>query len=409
MHLREAPDVTRAGLHSRSILAGYDPQRLADARVCVVGLGALGQNLVQNLALCGVGHLTLVDFDEFERHNATRSPFFPTSRESALLGPGKADVVGSRLLGCATADPPDIRLAPSLVQLAGDGVIRWADVVVSAVDSVNARAWLAERSRVHGRPLVEGGFSGPDLNFSAFAPGSGQPCYRCFNPGRRSSASCRQYAQEAEAAAIVPAIQTGAAVLGGLMAEAVIQVLHGRADYGLRTYGNVRSGHFQTSQLAVHPECPGRHHVLPVLGEVAAPATLGELAAVIRHARTAGRIEPSGWIELAEPALITEACTGCLRLCRVQSSESAWLAQPRCTGCGGRWPLGGGAVPQSVVLVPLEDPLPELVAGTPTEQLGLRPGGAVTVLPPDEGPGLFLLSGPADTAWAPARPMPGGR
>ncbi|MEV6633550.1 ThiF family adenylyltransferase [Actinoplanes sp. NPDC051470] len=236
MHVQEAQgQVTGVDRHSRSMLAGYDPARLNAARVAVVGLGALGQNVVQNLALSGVGNLLLVDYDAFEERNATRSPFFPTGDEVARLGLGKAPVVANRAAVCATAADPSVRYAESLVQTAGDGVIRWADVVVSAVDSVSARAWLAERSRIHGRVMVEGGFAAAEFNLSAFLGTSGAVCYRCLNPGRQSSGSCRAYARTAESVSIIPAIQTSAAVLGGMMAEQVIQILIGNQEWAGRT------------------------------------------------------------------------------------------------------------------------------------------------------------------------------
>jgi len=39
-------------------------QRLADARVLIIGLGGLGSSSSVYLAAAGVGHLVLVDFDE---------------------------------------------------------------------------------------------------------------------------------------------------------------------------------------------------------------------------------------------------------------------------------------------------------------------------------------------------------
>ena len=92
-----------------------------------------------------------------------------------------------RVSAISTASQPQIMFQNDTVQRCGDQIIRWADVIVAAVDSVSARAWLAERARLHGKPLVEGGFSGPEFNFSAFSADPGADCYRCFNPAR-----CRQ-------------------------------------------------------------------------------------------------------------------------------------------------------------------------------------------------------------------------
>ncbi len=71
---------TTTGLFDRERLAGYDPQLLNQAYVAVVGLGAAGCNIVQTLALSGVGNLGLVDFDVVEASNLTRSPLFDRRR-----------------------------------------------------------------------------------------------------------------------------------------------------------------------------------------------------------------------------------------------------------------------------------------------------------------------------------------
>ncbi|MEV7626758.1 ThiF family adenylyltransferase [Actinoplanes sp. NPDC089786] len=296
-----------------------------------------------------------------------------------------------------------MRYAESLVQTAGDGVIRWADVVVSAVDSVSARAWLAERSRIHGRVMVEGGFAAAEFNLSAFLGTSGAVCYRCLNPGRQSSGSCRAYARAAESVSIIPAIQTSAAVLGGMMAEQVIQILIGNQEWaGPRAYGNVRHPALSTAGLPVNPDCPGQHNVLPVLGELGpAPATVGELAGRLRE--TAGR----GWLLLAEPAIADIACTRCHEMCRVRATESAWLARPLCQGCDGPWPRAeAGTAPQAVQLLSLDDEVSARVGAITSEAIGVRPGGAVVVMDGEGQHGLVLITGDAERAWRPATPDP---
>ena len=55
--------INTVDVHSRSRIAGYEPQRLQEGRVYVAGLGALGQNLVFDLALSGVGQLRLAERD----------------------------------------------------------------------------------------------------------------------------------------------------------------------------------------------------------------------------------------------------------------------------------------------------------------------------------------------------------
>jgi molybdopterin/thiamine biosynthesis adenylyltransferase len=378
-------------LHSRSVLAGYEPGRLHAGKVLVVGLGALGQNLVQNLALLGVGHLMLVDFDVFEGHNATRSPFYPTHGEVTRLGRGKAAIVAHRAAQVSTASEADVYYSERLIQVLGDGALSWADVVVAAVDSLNARAWLAERCRLLARPMIEGGFSGPDFNLSAFAPAEGAACYRCGRPGRESSMSCTAYALAAEQAQIVPAIQTSAAVLGGYQAEQVVQLLHGRADrLGYRSYGNVRRETLQIALLTADDGCPGIHLPQPVIGTVrdlGTQPTLQDLLTAISQQFGGGRIR------LAEPVISIMSCTTCRTPCLARATESSWLADPRCSNCGGPWPATETFLPDSVTEIETGDQLSHELASTLLDNIGVRAGASLATVLRDGRSGLLRIDG----------------
>ena len=58
------------------LIAWWEQEKLAAARILVVGAGALGNEVLKNLALLGVGFVYVVDFDEIEESNLTRSVLF---------------------------------------------------------------------------------------------------------------------------------------------------------------------------------------------------------------------------------------------------------------------------------------------------------------------------------------------
>lgn len=51
----------------------FSQERIRNARFMVVGCGALGNEVLKNLALFGAEHIVLVDFDEVEAGNLSRS------------------------------------------------------------------------------------------------------------------------------------------------------------------------------------------------------------------------------------------------------------------------------------------------------------------------------------------------
>jgi len=211
-------------IHSRSRLAGYDPEKLFSARVLIVGAGALGQNLALDLALAGIGEISIVDFDLFEPHNVTRSPLYPTqAAERQAWGLEKAKVVAHKLLPLMTAPQPKVYYAVAPIQALGDLPIAHAHLVYAAVDNTEARAYLAEHCHIVYRPLIEAGFHAEIFTLTTFGPDGNDPCYRCMHPERLGAYSCTHYALQVEQAQAIPAIQNTAAVVAGIQAESGIQ------------------------------------------------------------------------------------------------------------------------------------------------------------------------------------------
>jgi len=51
-------------------------EKLAESRVIIIGCGALGTNIANNLARCGIGKLTVVDRDIIELNNLQRQNLY---------------------------------------------------------------------------------------------------------------------------------------------------------------------------------------------------------------------------------------------------------------------------------------------------------------------------------------------
>jgi tRNA threonylcarbamoyladenosine dehydratase len=131
------------------LLLGPDAlPRLANARVVVAGLGAVGAAAAESLARSAVGHLTLVDFDELRASNINRHPFAFHS----TLGKPKAETAARFLRDIN----PDATIAPLSLFLDADTAPRLfaqypCDVLIDAIDSLNPKTELllaAQRARV---------------------------------------------------------------------------------------------------------------------------------------------------------------------------------------------------------------------------------------------------------------------
>lgn len=151
-----------------------DRKAVGDARIMVVGCGALGNEVLKNLVLSGVGHVVCVDFDTVEESNLTRSVFF--RMDDARGRRRKVDVIAERLLELN----PGLDIHTVCGDIAFDvglGLIASMDVVVSCVDSRWARFMIGRHCNRMSRPWVDGGISQWDGSVKVFMPG--RNCYAC--------------------------------------------------------------------------------------------------------------------------------------------------------------------------------------------------------------------------------------
>ena len=323
---------TITGLHSREALAGYDRARLEGAVVVVVGAGAAGNNIVLTLALAGAGEVRIIDPDTVEPSNLTRSPLFRRERLAGNRRRHKARELALGALGHSYASAPVARYAAARVEALGLGVFEGAHVVVSAVDSLAVRAYLADATRLLGIPLVETGFAGPHGHVSVFANRAGEePCWRCLHPQVAAGGfSCALYAAEAEAQGRTPATQTVAAAFGALAAEAVVQALHGEFPLGGRVMElNVRTGASNSYCISADPACPGAHrrYPEPTPLDVGAEQPLKALFAAL-GARFGDPV-----LHLPMPYLVSAPCARCGALVSIGRPIESGLERIVCKAC----------------------------------------------------------------------------
>src|SRR5687768_295716 len=75
------------------LIAWWDQEKLRRAKILVVGAGALGNEVLKNLALLGIGEVWVVDFDDIEDSNLTRSVLFRARDRGKNKAVAAADMV----------------------------------------------------------------------------------------------------------------------------------------------------------------------------------------------------------------------------------------------------------------------------------------------------------------------------
>ena len=156
------------------LLSWFDAKKVREAKVMVVGAGALGNEALKSLALFGVGDIVIVDFDTIEYSNLTRSALFRA--EDADKGLYKADTAARRIRELN----PNIRTLPingDLLTDAGLGLYRRMDVVIGCLDSLHARVMLNRLCARAGKTWIDGGIGNLEGQVSVYQPGVS--CYEC--------------------------------------------------------------------------------------------------------------------------------------------------------------------------------------------------------------------------------------
>ena len=87
-------------------IQGWDQNKIASAKVMVIGVGATGNEVVKNLVLSGVGTLYIIDFDFIESSNLNRCVLF--NSKAAENNEYKVDVVKQ---ACEVLNP-DVKIIP---------------------------------------------------------------------------------------------------------------------------------------------------------------------------------------------------------------------------------------------------------------------------------------------------------
>jgi adenylyltransferase/sulfurtransferase len=290
------------------LIGWWEQARLARARVLVIGAGALGNEILKNLALLGVGNVFVADMDVVANSNLSRSVLF---REEDC-GQPKVEVAARR----ARDIYPDLKVQPfrgNVVYDLGLGVYRWADVILGGLDNREARVAINLSAARAGKVWIDGAIERLDGVARVFASAAG-PCYECtmsdvdwkMLEARRSCALLtRAQLEEGK----VPTTPTTASVVAGIQCQEAVKFLHGLEV--LAGQGYVFEGRTHQSYLVSYTrneDCPAHEMFEPVevLPWRVAETPVGQLLA-----RARADLGPDAVLEANQDLLSSLTCPRC--------------------------------------------------------------------------------------------------
>jgi len=204
--------------YSRQIMLeeiGYQGQlKLKQASVCVVGVGGLGNPIVTRLAAMGVGKIRIVDRDVIELSNLHRQTMFTEDD----VGQVKVETAAKKLRKL-NADIIIEELPVSINDYTAFDVVNDCDVVVDALDSVNARYSLNKACIEKKIPFVTGAAVGVTGQSFTILPNQ-SACYHCLFPAldEDSMPTC-------SIAGVHPSILS---IIGGIEVSEAVKIITGK-------------------------------------------------------------------------------------------------------------------------------------------------------------------------------------
>lgn len=413
----------------------WDQSRLSQARILVVGAGALGNETIKNLSLLGVGYLLVIDLDLIEESNLSRAVLFRGA--DAQEGAPKAAVAARRARRLNPQPGAVIRaIQGDVVWELGAGVFRHVDLVLGCLDNIEARQVVNKRCWQAGKTWIDGAMWELSGSVAVYDASDDNACYECsMTPDHYRQAKLRYSCMNAVVKSHVqkghePTTQTTSAVVAAIQSQEAVKLLHGLPSFPGRRLVFNGAPHFYNdadftpmamTALTRNEACIG--HAEPRYGDVLelteATAALTTVDGLLTAVMTTW-----GWrsarLELGREFVISATCPSCGQrrlfrrpLFRLSDVE---LACPNCTvicptcryestgyvdcpNCG--QPDIFEPFLETIHTLSTEDEAYDQFAGLPLAELGIPSLDVLRVIGDDRGDVYAELTGDAATLWQP--------
>ncbi len=228
--------------HRQMLMDGWgeDKQRkLKQSTIFIAGAGGLGSPVSIYLAVAGIGHIRICDFDSPDWSNLNRQILHDHTRIGTNKAVSAKKTIEQLNPSIKVSAFTDKIVAENVDELVGD-----AELILDCMDNFPTRYLLNECAIRKGIPLVYGSIWGMEGRLS-FIKSPETPCLRCFFP-------------EAPPSEVFPVLGATPGVIGCLQALEAVKYLTG---VGTNIKGKLlvwdgRKTEFRTFRAPKDPDCP---------------------------------------------------------------------------------------------------------------------------------------------------------
>jgi adenylyltransferase/sulfurtransferase len=326
------PNLKKDRLGTFSFISWWEREKVENAKVMVVGAGALGNEVIKNLTLMGVGSIFIVDFDTIELANLSRSVLF---RESDS-GRNKAEIAAAR----AKELNPNVHVQyfhGDITTALGLGIFRRMDVIIGCLDNREARLAVNRFAYWINKPWVDGAIQEFLGLARVFVPGEGA-CFECTltEQARRDLSirySCPLLARENVLLGKVPTTPTIASIIAGIQSQEALKLIHNKpVEPGKVIHFNGMTNEVHTTAYTPVEDCES-HWTYGEISELPLRADNTTLADLLQIAHR--DLGPDAVLELDQELILSLSCSQCgTREEVLQPISDVGFNRAHCPTCG---------------------------------------------------------------------------
>ena len=218
-------------------------EKLRNSKVCIVGVGGIGNPVVTQLNAMGIGKIRIVDRDVIEISNLHRQHLY-TEQD---IGKVKVEAAIEHLKR-RNADVEIEALPISVTPYTAENIVKGFDVVIDALDSIDARYALNDACIKQHIPLIYAGALGMLGSVCTILPYD-SACLRCIFP-----ALSEDDMPTCSTEGVHPSILY---LVGGIQVSEAVKILLGQKPSLVNTllYIDLNELSFERIKMFRHDEC----------------------------------------------------------------------------------------------------------------------------------------------------------
>ncbi len=271
------------------LISWWDVEKVRSSRIMVVGAGALGNEVLKNLALLNVGEILIVDFDTIEYSNLSRSVLY---READCSGEQfKCEVAADRIREIN----PNLKvmtLKGDIILDVGLGVFRRMDAVIGCLDNRLARLFINRHCHKVNKIWIDGAIENLAGQLNVYKPG--KACYECELTDTdwiniRQKLGCPDIAKRNAAQGKVPTTPISASIIGAMQVQEALKIIHNNVKQSLAGtkfyYEGMTNLILQYESPALNDECLSHYEYENVIEDtdLSSEMTVKELMAKLQQ------------------------------------------------------------------------------------------------------------------------------